>query len=464
MDKLPIHDGTKFGVLGLGVSGKAAAQYALQRGCTVHVSDIRPEEEFIAQEKEFLESTSIHWECGDHTEEFFRNIDLLFVSPGIDLKLPAITNYRLAGGLIVGELAVVAEEIQVPLIAVTGTNGKTTVTTMIGDLLRESGKRVFVGGNIGTPLFQYLTSPTDFDVVVAEVSSFQLETCGSFAPDIGIVLNITPDHLDRHGSLKEYKKIKMSLFSEQSEHGIAIINGDDSECRELPKQIRSTFYSFGYKTYNTVTISDGLIILNLHENSEEYDVSTFAVSRGVGAYNCGAAILAARIFGCSQSEITKALKAFSPLPHRMEYVDCVDGIQFYNDSKATNSGAVIGALSQFSEGVILIAGGKDKGDNYRLLRESVSRCVKKVILFGEAAPLLHDALSDLVSCVEVFSMEQAVKMAADSGVQGDTVLLSPSCASFDMFTSYGQRGDIFKAEVAKLLSDESENERTLVGD
>jgi UDP-N-acetylmuramoylalanine--D-glutamate ligase len=445
-----IYSGARVAILGLGISGRAAVKYALQCGARVRVSDNRPELRFVAEEGKFLAATGVLWEAGGHTYDFLCQADLVLVSPGVDLAMPLLKSLRSAGVQLAGELAVAAGELHVPVVAVTGTNGKTTVTTLIGELVRGSGKRVFVGGNIGTPLYEFLCRPEEYDLVVVEVSSFQLESAGAFAPNVGVLLNITPDHLDRHGSLATYGRVKMQLFAHQEKGDLAIVNGDDPLCLELPAGLSGDVQSFGTGKKDTAVIEDNLIRLSLAGKKEEYPLSGTPLGNSVGLRNSAAAILAARRLGCSPEQIRQGLREFHLLPHRIEFVAEADGVSYYNDSKATNTGAVIGALEQFPGNVILIAGGRDKGDDYRLLRESVAARVRLLVVIGEAAGLLENALADVVDILPAESMQEAVAFAADNARKGDVVLLSPACASFDMFTSYGHRGNEFKKEVLGL--------------
>ncbi|MDK9708746.1 MAG: UDP-N-acetylmuramoyl-L-alanine--D-glutamate ligase [Desulforhopalus sp.] len=445
-----ISQGTKVAVLGLGISGRAAVKFALQCGAVVRVSDARPVPNFVADEEQFLKDTGVAWEAGGHSFDFLRWADLVLLSPGVDLALPLITSLRDAGVGMAGELAVASGAITVPVVAITGTNGKTTVTTLIGELLTASGKKVFVGGNIGTPLYEFLCNPDDYDMVVVEVSSFQLESAGDFAPNVGLLLNVTPDHLDRHGSLRGYAQAKMRLFAHQQDGDLAIVNGDDDLCRTLPPGLLCDVQSFGSGEGDTAVIKDGLIRVNLDGYIEEYPLAGTALANSVGLRNSAAAILAARRLGCTPAQVLQGLRDFRLLPHRIEFVGEVHGASYYNDSKATNTGAVIGALEQFPGNVILIAGGRDKGDDYRLLRELVAARVRQLIVIGEAAVLIAKALADVVDIKWAKSMHEAVTLAAVVARPGDVVLLSPACASFDMFKSYGHRGNEFKKEVLAL--------------
>jgi UDP-N-acetylmuramoylalanine--D-glutamate ligase len=447
-----INPGDEVAILGLGVSGRAAARYALWRGARVRISDSRPEERFLVEERELLELPGVSWEAGGHNFEFLSRAKRILISPGVDLSLPLLHRLAQVGVAISGELAVAAQELRVPTVAITGTNGKTTTTTLIGELLAAGGIHPFVGGNIGTPIYDFLREPQGRDVVVAEVSSFQLESAGGFSPRIGILLNITPDHLDRHGSIEAYGLVKMRLFAHQRAGDLAIVNGDDPQCLRLASLVPGELQTFGSGPENTARIIGKTIRVALNTGVEEYPLEGTALGNSVGLQNSGAAILAARRLGVPPGTILAALRAFRLLPHRIELVAEVDGVRYYNDSKATNTGAVLGALAEFSENVLLIAGGRDKGDDYRLLRPAAAASVRLLITIGEAAELLEAALADVVETVRAASMAKAVRLAASRARRGDVVLLSPACASFDMFKNYGHRGAEFIKEVEALTA------------
>lgn len=439
--------GSRVAVLGLGVSGRSAVRYALECGAEVMVSDMRQANQFETEEREFLERTGINWEAGRHTLQFLSKADLVLASPGVDLQDPLITELRGAGVKISGELGVVADRLDIPVVAVTGTNGKTTVTTLIGEILKKSGKKVFVGGNIGTPLYNYFTQKEKHDLIVVELSSFQLETAGTFAPNVGVLLNITPDHLDRHRTMEHYIDAKMQLFRNQSESDVAVVNGDDLNCRNMDPDFRAVITSFGTGSYNDLVIEDGRLRINKTGDREEYEFGAEVALSGFQAKNFAAAVLALRAVGCSQKQIIQGVEEFCPPPHRLEFVTEKAGVRFYDDSKATNTGAVVGALCNLDSPVILIAGGRDKGDDYGLLAKSVKEKVKQLVLIGEAAEKIEEALGGIVEIIRAESMEEAVNAAATVACPGDSVLLSPACASFDMFRSYSHRGEVFKGAV-----------------
>lgn len=445
-------------VMGLGVSGWAAVRYLLDRGMQVAVSDGRQRSEFDEKELSFLREASVETEFGGHTESFLRRGIFVVISPGINPDLPVLQDVRAAGIPVIGELALAAGKIDKPVVAVTGTNGKTTVTSLIGKLIDCSDRNVFVGGNIGQPLLDYFQQPSDFDVLVLELSSFQLEMAGDFRASVALLLNVTPDHLDRHGGMEQYSAIKMRIFDHQELSDRAIICDDDPVCQQLWKKYRKRdFQLFGHGEYCHALIDDKRIIVREEKSTEIYNLDRTQLDHHIGLLNSAAAILAARAVGCRKNQIEKGLEAFFIQPHRMERVGEVDGVAYYNDSKATNTGAVIAALRQITSSVVLIAGGRDKGDDYSLLLPAVSEKVVNLIVFGEAKEKISRALDGAVAIREVGSMEQAVRLAHELACPGDTVLLSPACASFDMFRSYGHRGEVFKDQV-KMLNKEQVTE------
>jgi len=440
-------------VMGLGVSGRAAVRYLVGQGVKVLVSDTRDSQHpQAASDRAFLTEQGVEYEGGGHTLAFLRRAGQILVSPGISQDLEILQQLRALGIPVLGELALVAPLLQKPVVAITGTNGKTTVTALIGKLLQQAGKKVFVGGNIGTSIFDYLSNPEEVDVLVLELSSFQLEAAGSFKADVAILLNVTPDHLDRHGSMAGYVAAKMKIFSGQGRNDTAILNGDDQLCRDLSARIGDRRQLlFGHGTDCRARIDGHGVLLEWQGKEEVYDLTGSMLDNATGYLNSASAILAARSLGCDREAIAQGLAAFQLAPHRMAWVGEGAGVSYYDDSKATNTGAVLSALASFSGNVILIAGGRDKGDDYSLLQESVAGKVRCLILIGEAAELIARALTGMTELHQAESMEAAVRLAALLARPGDTVLLSPACSSFDMFDNYGHRGQVFAAAVQKVL-------------
>jgi UDP-N-acetylmuramoylalanine--D-glutamate ligase len=458
---IELNTGMKAVVVGLGKSGLAAVRYLHQQGLEVAVSECReaisPEEQAVLVQCGIDLGTEL--ETGGHTAAFFVDADLIVPSPGVPADLPVLVAARTRGVPVVGELALAAGRIAVPVIAVTGSNGKTTVTSLIGHLLRSAGKKVFIGGNIGTPILEYLLKTGEIEVVVLELSSFQLEEAGSFRPDIGLLLNLSPDHIDRHGSFEEYVAAKMNLFARQGRGDTAIIGMDDPLLAAAPPSAAENLYGFGTQSRCRAKVKGEAVRLEPgfgpERKGELYKLAGTRLDSRVNLYNAAAAVLAARAFGCDEDSVRAGLADYQPPQHRMTPVGEIDGVCFINDSKATNVGAVIAALAGFRQGakkeVVLIAGGRNKGGDFNALVPAFRQHVKHLVLIGESA-------SDLAVVAETAGvgyqfaadMEEAVVSAFAAASQGDTVLLAPACASFDMFRSYEHRGEEFERCVGQL--------------
>jgi UDP-N-acetylmuramoylalanine--D-glutamate ligase len=453
---IAIKAGMRAVVVGLGKSGLAAVRYLHKQGLKVAVSEFR--ETIPDQERIVLEQCNAELETGGHTVAFFTDADLVIPSPGVPADLPVLEATRSRDIPVLGELALAAEHIKVPVIAVTGSNGKTTVTGLIGHLLRCCGKKVFVGGNIGTPILEYVLEPGDAELVVLELSSFQLEEAGNFRPDIALLLNLSPDHIDRHGSFENYAEAKMHLFANQGRGDTAIVGLDDPFLATAPPASAEQVYGFGSQSGCRARIEGQSVHVQPgfgpDEAAEVYELAETRLSSRVNVYNAAAALLAVRAFGCDEEKIQAGLVDYQPPQHRMTPVGTIDGVQFINDSKATNVGAVVAALAGFGQGtekeVILIAGGRNKGGDFAPLLSAFQLHVKHLVLIGESAP-------DLAAIAEkagvghqlAVDMEEAVGSAFAAASSGDTVLLAPACASFDMFRNYEQRGEVFMKCVSK---------------
>jgi UDP-N-acetylmuramoylalanine--D-glutamate ligase len=347
------------------------------------------------------------------------------------------------------EIELASRCLSCPLLAVTGTNGKSTTTTLLGEILRQSGQRVFVGGNLGTPLIEAVTG--NYDVAVAEVSSFQLEWVERFRPYIGLFLNLTEDHLDRHASFAVYSMTKRALLASQEPTDWAVVNRDDPEVWALAHGLPGRVFSFGWGPVEDGTwIKNGALIIRHNRQETRYALARLRLPGRHNQENVMAAVSAATLWGVAQDVISAVLSTFSGLPHRLEFVAEKRGVQYFDDSKGTNVGAVVQSLASFSGPVILLAGGVDKGGDYSPLRLQVRAKVKKLIVFGQARGTIHAALGQDTQTVVVDTLAAAVREAAAAAVPGDTVLLSPACASFDQFDSYAHRGRVFRACVEAL--------------
>ncbi len=445
--------GMKAVVVGLGRSGLAMVRYLQQQKLEVAVSEYRQEDQLSAAERLVLEQCRVRLECGGHSTAFFNGADLVVVSPGVPTDLPVLVQARQRRVPVVGELALAAGCFQVPVIAVTGSNGKTTVTSLIGHLLRTAGKEVFVGGNIGTPILEYLLQPAGIEVVVLELSSFQLQLAGNFRADIGLLLNLSADHLDRHGSMEQYVDAKRQLFAWQRPEDIAILGGDDPLVMAAVPAV-GTVLQFGRQSNCRVCIDrDGVTVQPGFDEDgvrERYSLTGTRLASAVNLYNGAAAIAVARILGCSPEAVQTGLADFEPPEHRMAPLGKINGVLFVNDSKATNVGAVKAALSGFARDVVLIAGGRDKGGDFAALCPAVAEHVKHLVLIGEAGADLAEIFGKVVALEFSDSMKDAVECAFLAAAPGDTVLLAPACASFDMFTNYEERGRVFSQCVAEL--------------
>lgn len=441
-------------VVGLGASGMAAVRFLHDQGLRVAVSESQPASNLGSADLAVLRELGVAWESGGHSCEFFRDAELIVPSPGVPLDLPVLREARERGVAIAGELAIAAGRLHAPVIAVTGSNGKTTVTSLIGHFLRAAGRETFVGGNIGTPVLEYLRGAQGAEAVVLELSSFQLEIGGAFRPDIGLLLNLSPDHLDRHGSMEGYAAAKRRIFKNQGAGDTAILGADDPMVMAEPVVTGAQVLRFGAVSGCEAQVVTEGVVLDLaiggQKIEEKYDLRDTALASSINRLNAAAAILAVRVFGCNAGEIRAGLASYAPPAHRMALVAEIGGVRYVDDSKGTNIGAVAAALASCGDRVILIAGGRNKGSDFSLLAESVARHVRHLILIGEAAAQMSRQLGSLVPLTMAASMEDAVRRAAEIALAGDTVLLSPACASFDMFTSYAHRGEVFRQAVREL--------------
>jgi UDP-N-acetylmuramoylalanine--D-glutamate ligase len=427
-------------VVGLGKSGIAAARLCKERGATVVGTDSAPLEKLPPAAAEL----GIELRAGGHEGVRFESADLVVVSPGVP-ALPELERAEHAGVPVIGELELASRFVTAPIVAVGGTNGKSTTTTLIGVLLRAAGRDAFVGGNLGTPAADATERP--FDVVVLEVSSFQLERAPTFHPRVSLLLNVTEDHLDRYPSFTAYAEAKGNAFVNQVPGDTAVVPFGDAITEEQARRGRGDLVSFGLG--GDYVVADGAVLEA--ESGERYDLGSSRLHGRHNHENAAAAIAAVRALGTGPDAVRDGLAEFEPLPHRMALVRELSGVRFYDDSKGTNVGASVTALNGLTETKgVLIAGGRDKQGSYAPLVDALRARGRAVVLVGEAAPKIFGAIGGALPVEHADGMEDAVRRAFRLAKPGDAVLLSPACSSFDMFKSYAERGDRFAAAVQAL--------------
>ncbi|MDO9309865.1 MAG: UDP-N-acetylmuramoyl-L-alanine--D-glutamate ligase [Deltaproteobacteria bacterium] len=437
-------------VVGLAKTGVACARFLASKGARVTVTDLRNETQLAGPLAE-LAGYEIVRELERHDQATFLASDLIVVSPGVAMDLPQLLAAQKTGIEIISEIELAARFIDVPLAAITGTNGKTTTTTLLGAIFKHNGYHTFVGGNIGNPLIEMAESHQIVDQVVAEISSFQLEWISSFRPTVAALLNLSEDHLDRYPSYQDYINAKLRIFENQTEDDFAVLNRDDELVWEQAGKLAARVFPFS----RTVELEEGIfyrdgVITYRHDGREECFPTAAIRLQGVhNQENIMAAMACALLLGCRPDETFETVLCFEALHHRMEFVREVRGVRYYEDSKATNVGSVQKALESFEE-ITLIAGGKDKGGSYEPLAGMVRERVRHLILIGEAAGRMQAELGGLTDTRQAATLEEAVQLAAEITAAGGTVLMSPACSSFDMFRDYEERAQRFIAAVKAL--------------
>jgi UDP-N-acetylmuramoylalanine--D-glutamate ligase len=449
-------NGKRVLVVGLGKSGVASALFLKAQGARVTVSDTKSGDE-LHNEIPVLLDHGITVETGGHGERTFRGQDLIVVSPGVPVDAPALVQARSQGEAVIGEIELATRFLPGPIVAITGSNGKTTTTALIGEIMTAASFPTLVGCNIGTPAISLAGQAKPETVIVLEVSSFQLETIETFRPKIAIVLNITPDHLDRHGTFDAYVDAKARIFENQGSGDFAVLNADDPTCAAMAARTKAQVFWFSRQkeVHRGAWVCDGNILFrDESKRSEVMLVSEIPLKGAHNLENVLAAVCAGALMGCAPEKIRQAVRDFKAVEHRLEFVATVRGVDYYNDSKATNVDATIKALESFSAGVHLILGGKDKGSDYSLLNDLLRQRVKCVYTIGAAAAKIE---SQIVSSkdggpevVPAETLENAIRKANAAAQPGDVVLLAPACASFDQFKNYEHRGQMFKEIVRSL--------------
>ena len=435
-------------VVGMGLTGVATANFLIYQKACVTLIDSKPRVMLEKNIQSLNPASRKIFKC----LEIPMPSDLIVLSPGVDINASFLEKAREQGIQIISEIELASRFARAPIIAVTGTNGKSTVTTLIGDILRQAGKKIAIGGNLGTPFIDLLKlQPVDYFVL--EVSTFQLEGVKTFRPNIAIILNITPDHLDRHKKFEEYSDLKGRISAFQTEEDTLILNKDDEHALKqgIHSEARKVFFSLSERVTAGVFLEKNLIT-TCFDGSKKHFLSLdelkppikFQIDNFLGA------IAATTILNVGRDEIVSAAINFKGLDHRIEWVRTIRGIDFINDSKGTNVGALRKSLENFSRPIILIAGGKDKGGDFQILKTLFKNKVKHLVLMGETKNKLREILNGSFSYEDAENMEDAVKRAMKKAIAGDVVLLSPGCSSFDMFESFVERGDQFKKIVGQL--------------
>ncbi len=445
-------------VVGLAHSGLATARFLCRKGAKVTITD-RASLEQLRDSANEAEGLGARLELGGHRQETFDSADLIVVSPGVPHTIPPLKQARAKGIDIIGEIELAGRFITAPIIAITGTNGKTTTTELLGHIMACADRPTFVGGNIGTPLITYADNPNaDASVLVVELSSFQLDTIQTFRPDVAVLLNISSDHVDRYGDMNAYVFSKGRIFENQTEEDVAVCNSDDPRIMALIPAIKSRKIFFGHladarseddEERKALIDHRRILVRGKDRPTKHFDLTGSSLLGAHNMENAAAAILAAQAVGIDDHSIQKALDTFIMQPHRLERIATINGVTYINDSKATNVDAVARALACFDAPIVLIMGGRNKDNDFGPLRKLVHRHVATLITYGEAGDDIQKALKGACNGRSFTrkNFEDAVLLAHDMAETGQTVLLSPACASFDQFSGYSQRGDKFRSIV-----------------
>jgi len=441
-------------VVGLGKSGLAAAMFLRGQGARVTVSDTRSAVA-LAKEIPALLEAGIMVESGGHGLLTFRRQDLIVVSPGVPMDTPEVKQVVAFGLPVIGELELASRYLQGRIVAITGSNGKTTTTTLVGKIFGDAGVPTLVGGNIGLPVIDLVGKSTPETVSVLEVSSFQLETVAEFHPWIAVVLNITPDHLDRHGSFETYAAAKARITERQVAEDFLVLNAEDKAAQMVALKTKAQIFWFsGRRPIKQGAFVHGESILFVSREGAKAEpvlpVSDIHLKGSHNVENVLAAVCAARLAKIPAESIRASVAGFAAVEHRLELVKVVNGVEFYNDSKATNVDAAMKAVASFAGGIHLILGGKDKDSDYTLMSGMLKERVKIVYTIGSAAEKIERELQGVVKIVPAETLQAAVAKAAKAATIGDVVLLSPACSSFDQFENYEQRGRVFRQLVNEL--------------
>jgi UDP-N-acetylmuramoylalanine--D-glutamate ligase len=438
-------------VIGLARTGIATALFCLAHGARVTATDTRSAEDF-GDSLEGLRRAGILLELGGHSEKILTGQDLLIPSPGVPADAPILQAARARGIRIWSEIELAYRFLDGQIIGITGSNGKTTTTSLVGHILKNAGFSTIVAGNIGTPLIGCVNQTRDDTVTVVELSSFQLELINAFRPNIGVFLNLTPDHLDRHHTMESYGAAKARLFENQTEQDAAILNADDPATTPYaPARPQVFWFSRKQRVAQGAFVRENEIVIR--RNGEEETILRIEDIPLAGTHNLEnvlAAVTAARLAGATPVAIAKGVRSFVAVEHRLEFVSEINGVRYYNDSKATNVDATLKALEAFPGRILVILGGKDKGSDYTLLQQALRERAILALLIGAAADKIEKQIAGSVAIERAGTLERAVEIAGHAAQPGDIVILAPACASFDQFQNYEHRGRVFKELVHQL--------------
>jgi UDP-N-acetylmuramoylalanine--D-glutamate ligase len=438
-------------VVGLARTGIATALFCAARGAIVTATDTRTEKEF-GESLGPLHASGIKIELGVHRENTFLDQDLIIPSPGVPADAPLLQAARAKGVTIWSEIELADRFLRGRLIGITGSNGKTTTTSLIEHILRNAGFPTILAGNIGTPLISRVEQSSDQSITVAELSSFQLELIESFRPNISVFLNLTPDHLDRHRTLESYGRAKARIFENQTEADFAVVNADDPAATPYAPTKPQVFW-FSRKqrvTQGAFVREDEIIFRQAGNESAVLKLSDIPLAGAHNLENVLAAVAGTRLAGAAAASIAKGVCSFAGVEHRLEFVAEIAGVRYYNDSKATNVDATLKALDSFPGRILILLGGKDKGSDYTVLQKPLRDKAILALLIGAAADKIETQITGSVAIERAGTIERAVETASHAARPGDVVLLAPACASFDQFLNYEHRGRVFKDLVHQL--------------
>jgi UDP-N-acetylmuramoylalanine--D-glutamate ligase len=442
-------------VVGAARSGIAAAGFLLARGARVVLTDTRNEAELELAPLRGLARVSgaLVLELGGHRADSFRSCDFAVVSPGVPLALPFFAACRREGIPIIAEVELAFRHLKGKILGITGSNGKTTTTTLVAELLRGAGLRAWAAGNIGNPLIGFAASSAPDDFYVVELSSFQLESIDAFRPFVAALLNLTPDHMDRYRDFSDYSAAKERIFLNQTRADFAVLNQDDPRTAAMAAGVAAApvlFSRLQQVAHGTCVHAGRLVYRRDQELTDLCAAAEIPLPGSHNLENVLAAAAIALLAGAAPDRLAPVVRTFAGVEHRLEFVAELNGIKYFNDSKATNVDATVKSLEAFPGNILLIAGGRDKGGDFTPLRPLVAQRVKHLILLGEAAGKIREALADVVETSSAASLAEAVLLASRGAAPGDIVLLAPACASFDMFQNYEHRGRVFKEAVRGL--------------